>query len=329
MSLQAGDHLKPTSYSASADSKADSFIKPQHELHREHFLQQFFHCFDHVTDVSHCLAMGVFAEQFPSNSRLSGSAISPLRRHITICNRRFHKISGGGVWRQMDVTVMIVCLFNSCNLYQQCIRTQWMAKMGQKILRITTLFVGNIICPVSTPTWKMDSVPLLRWAEVRKGNVSGGTRNQATLRHIQFTSPSTALQCADAPKWLLSSTACGDTQLLLSHESVSEITSGSSSCVSSPLHVSPCDTFVTSPSKCFPLLCVMTFWNSLNSALIRTALCRRHHTALCYHVPVTLGIHLQNHISWSLTLISIRLTVIPITSGLLIIHWVLLNAYKV
>jgi hypothetical protein len=65
------------------NSKADSFIKPQNGLHREQRFQQFY-CCDHMAGVSHCLAMDVLAEPFSSSSHLSGSAISPFRRHVTI-----------------------------------------------------------------------------------------------------------------------------------------------------------------------------------------------------------------------------------------------------
>jgi hypothetical protein len=60
-------------------------IQYRHGQHRKHRFKQFLHCCDHVTTMSHCLAMGVFAEPFPKNGPLSGSAISPFRRHVTIC----------------------------------------------------------------------------------------------------------------------------------------------------------------------------------------------------------------------------------------------------
>jgi hypothetical protein len=49
---------------------------------------RFLYCCDHVTGVGHCLAIGMFAEPFPSNGRLSGSAILPFRRHVTIPTHR-------------------------------------------------------------------------------------------------------------------------------------------------------------------------------------------------------------------------------------------------
>jgi hypothetical protein len=89
-SLQAGDHLTPTPLLTNRRlrtiyrRKAGSFIKPRRWPHRKHRFQQLFYCCDHVTGVSHCLAMDVFVEPFPSNGRLSGSAISTLRAHVTM-----------------------------------------------------------------------------------------------------------------------------------------------------------------------------------------------------------------------------------------------------
>jgi hypothetical protein len=115
------------------------------------------------------------------------------------------------------------------------------------------------------------------------------------------------LQSADIRKQLLFLRASGDTQLLLSCESASGITNGSSS------HVSPCNTSVTSPSKCFPLFCMMTFWNSFDSVLISTAMCQRHHTGLCYCSLWPLVFTFRG-----IFFLNSTLTIIPVSFGFLL-----------
>jgi hypothetical protein len=39
----------------------------------------------------------VFAGPFPSNGRVSGSAVSPFRRHVTICRSGYYENKQGGV----------------------------------------------------------------------------------------------------------------------------------------------------------------------------------------------------------------------------------------
>jgi hypothetical protein len=81
-----------------------TLLESQHGLHRKHRFQQFFYCCDHETGASHCLAMDVFAESFPSNGYLSGFAILPLRCHVTICTVGVHgQISSSSIllWRNV------------------------------------------------------------------------------------------------------------------------------------------------------------------------------------------------------------------------------------
>jgi hypothetical protein len=94
-SLQAGDYLTPTLLLTnrririltvdSQLSRLKSWLlyKDSARAVREYSLQ-FFHCCDHVTGATHGLAMGVLAEPFPSNGRLSGSDISPFWRRVII-----------------------------------------------------------------------------------------------------------------------------------------------------------------------------------------------------------------------------------------------------
>jgi hypothetical protein len=112
-----GGHLTPTSVFANHwlrtiyGRKTDSFIKPRHGPHREHCFQ-FFYCRDHVTGVRNWLAMGVFAQPFPSNGRLSGSAISLFRRHVTIpmfWSNCFFYHRPWRWWQQVPLKHFIIC----------------------------------------------------------------------------------------------------------------------------------------------------------------------------------------------------------------------------
>jgi hypothetical protein len=77
-SSQAGDHLTPTSYSQCGLARLvqTALLYSPGTDRVENTVSAVSLFFDHVSDVGHCLATGVFAEPFASNGHLSGSAIS-------------------------------------------------------------------------------------------------------------------------------------------------------------------------------------------------------------------------------------------------------------
>jgi hypothetical protein len=87
-SSQAGDHLTPTSYPhcrlQTLQYQKLFLYKASARTAYKTTFSPFLYYWDHVIGVGHCLAIGVFAELFPSNGRLSGSLILAVRLHVTI-----------------------------------------------------------------------------------------------------------------------------------------------------------------------------------------------------------------------------------------------------
>jgi hypothetical protein len=108
---------------------------------------------------------------------------------MLIRNRKFCKAFGGGVWRQMDMTVMTVCLIHAICIKNTSEHSGWAKLLHSLLVKNNPSFEGNIIWLVNTPTSEMDSVPLLRWGKGEKEQcIRGHKKSGNTVSCVTYLS---------------------------------------------------------------------------------------------------------------------------------------------